>query len=106
MFVLFTTAYLKTAAVCWRVPNCVIAPLAIKMTNASLNAGPPEGPLSYYEDVRTSGACAKAHLFGPAALAALKHAHFQSSVGRRQCSECNTNLIMLINNLSMLCIDC
>lgn len=79
MFVLFTTAYLKTAAVCWCVPNCVIAPLAIKMTNASLNAGPPEGPLSHYE---RDGAHVKAHLFGPAALAALKHVHFQGSIGR------------------------
>ncbi len=69
----------ETAAVCWAVPNCVIAPSAIKMTNASLNVGPLEGPLSHNEDERTSRAKVKAHLFGPAALAALKHANFQSS---------------------------
>lgn len=63
------------------VPNCVIAPSAIKMTNASLNVGPLEGPLSHNEDKRTSRAKVKAHLFGPAALAALKHANFQSSAG-------------------------
>lgn len=76
MFVLFTTAELKTAAVCWGLPNCVIAPSVIKMTNASLNVGPLEGPLSHYEGEQTSRAKVKAHLFGPAALAALKHAHF------------------------------
>lgn len=71
MFVLFTTAQLKTTAVCWGVPNCVIAPSAIKMTNAPLNVGPLEGPLSHYEDECTSRAKVKAHLFGPALLAAL-----------------------------------
>lgn len=88
MFVLFTTAQLKTAAVYWGVPNCVIVPSAIKMTNASLNVGPLEGPLSHYEDESTSRAKVKAHLFGPAALAALKHASFQSSAGCKcQCSD-------------------
>lgn len=72
------------------------------MTNATLNVGPLEGPLSHYVDERTSRAKVKAHLFGPAALAALKHANFQSSAGSKcQCSGLKY-LLKLIKSLERI----